>query len=63
MFCQKDIYKWVRNEFGTKKLSLKHSPWNGNLLTLFSKEKFLSAAVSKEGHAESLFGYERNHYS
>ena len=41
-------------------LNQKDSPSSGK--TLSSKEKFLGAAVSKEGHADSLLGHKRTHY-
>ena len=31
-------------------------------ILLSNKEKGLDPAVSKEGHAESLVGHEKNHY-
>ena len=41
--------------------SQKDSPWNGNTL-ISDKHEVTSAAVSKEGHADSFLGRERTYH-
>ena len=60
-FTQNNVYKWAKHGFATtspspKRLSKK---WKH---TDSGKEKVLSTAISKEGHADSLLRHERTQY-
>ena len=48
--------------FATTSLSLKDGSWSAIILILSVKEKGLEAVVNKEGHADSILGYERTHH-
>ena len=58
MLWSKNVYKWVRYRFAAINMSWKtvhgvETHW------LSDKEKVLSPAVSKEGHADSLHGHKK----
>ena len=54
--AKKSVHKCDKHGLATTSLNQKDSLWNGNTLTLV--KKVLSPAVSKEGNADSLLGYE-----
>ena len=60
MFLAKNVYKWVKHGFATTSLSQKRRV---ETCWFSSKESVVGTAVNKEGHADSLLGYERNHHN